>query len=118
MVRKTKKKAESEIFSAEKKVEGEFIKVEKEVKDTIDKLSRVGLHEYATYLSHPGRIFWTNLLAGTARGLGFLLGAAIVLAVFSYLVSVLVDLPYIGEFFLNLNKFLEQSTELYNNSKF
>jgi len=36
----------------------EFSKVEDELIQTVDKLSRVGLQEYATYLSHPfGRIY-------------------------------------------------------------
>ncbi|OGJ51771.1 hypothetical protein A2335_00540 [Candidatus Peregrinibacteria bacterium RIFOXYB2_FULL_32_7] len=91
----------------------EFSKVEDELIQTVDKLSRVGLQEYATYLSHPFRIFWTNLLAGTARGLGFLFGAAIVLAVISYVFAILIDLPVVGKFFVNLNEFLEQSTNIY-----
>lgn len=116
MDKKNNKKKEGRILSAEKKVEKEFAKVEHEVADTIDKLSRVGLREYATYLSKPGRVFWINLLAGTARGLGFFFGAAIIVALSSFVLSILVDIPYIGEFFVNLNEFLKNSGNIYNNN--
>ncbi len=93
----------------------EFRRIEDELIIVVNKLSKVGLQEYATYLSHPFRIFWTNLLAGTSRGLGFLLGATIVIALVSYIITLLVDLPIIGEFFQNLNEFLEHSRNNYSN---
>lgn len=92
----------------------EFQKIEDELITVVNKLSKVGLEEYATYLQHPWRIVWSNLLAGTARGLGFLLGAAIVIAIISYLMTLLVDLPVIGEFFQNLNDFLETNSDVYS----
>ncbi len=101
-----------------KKDKLEIVNAEKKLIHSIDKLSRAGLHEYATYLSNPLRIFWSNLLAGTARGLGFLFGATIVIAVISYMIAFLVDIPIIGEFFTNLNKYLEQVTQYTNNNSF
>src|SRR3989339_455477 len=102
-------KAEKIIIKAEQKVEKKIGHLENKIDETINKLSRVGLHEYATYLSHPWRIFWSNLLAGTARGLGFLFGVTIIIAIISYVVTMLVDLPIVGEFFGNLNEFLQQN---------
>jgi hypothetical protein len=89
------------------------IKKEKNLELLSDMLYRLGIPELVVDLKHPWKIFWTNLLAGTARGLGFLLGAGFVIAIISYIVASLVNLPIIGEFFNNINQLLKQSTNIY-----
>ena len=72
-------------------------------------LAEVGLDEFVAYLRSPWRIFWTNTLAGAARGLGFAIGASLVLSVAGYvLVNWLGQIPFIGDMFLKLNDFLTQ----------
>lgn len=71
-------------------------------------LGEGGLTEFLTYLKSPWRIIWTNLLAGIFRGLGFVLGATVVLtaAVF-VLVKVLGSLPWVGTFFQQAGEFVQ-----------
>ena len=82
---------------------GKVLEDEKAVKTNIieltDKLSRTGLREYTTYLSSPFRIFWSNFLAGTARGLGFMFGATVLAVVVLYLIGhYLANLPFVNDF--------------------
>lgn len=71
----------------------------KKMEDIEQEISNFGLHEYLTYLSSPKRIIWTNLVAGTMRGFGFVLGATVVVAIVTIAVSYLVSLPIVGEWF-------------------
>lgn len=66
-----------------------------------------GFREYLNYLSRPGRVFWINLMVGIARGLGFVIGATVVVALVVWIFSqVLTQLPYVGSFFEFLSSFL------------
>lgn len=66
----------------------------------LQKLKRVELQEFTHYLSSPWRILWANFLAGTARGLGFILGVALVLTAVGFITTkVLSQIPIVGEFF-------------------
>jgi len=81
-------------------------------KDATEKLAHnmghAGLDEFVSYLRSPWRIIWTNLLAGIFRGLGFLLGATVVLAILVFvLVQVLGNLPWVGEFFQQAGSFVQ-----------
>jgi len=42
-------------------------------------------------------MMWPNFIAGVARGVGALIGAAIVIALIGWLLSSLIDLPLIGK---------------------
>jgi len=92
------------------------------IKDLKDKLGRAlreaglnyfrkkELEEFRNYLHSPWRIIWANFLAGTMRGLGFLLGAAIVLAVLGFILkSVLVNIPIVGDFFEAVNEWIRNT---------
>lgn len=79
-----------------KKTEREVRKMDK----ILEKLKRTELQEFTNYLSSPWRILWANFLAGTFRGLGFLLGVALVLTAVGFvLTKVLSQIPVVGEFF-------------------
>lgn len=89
-----------------KKTEREVRKMDK----ILEKLKRVELQEFTNYLSTPWRIFWANFLAGTARGLGFILGVAIVLTVVGFTVTkVLSQIPIVGEFFQAVNVWIQNA---------
>lgn len=78
-------------------------KTEREVRKMdkiLEKLKRVELQEFTNYLHSPWRILWANFLAGTARGLGFIIGVAVVLALVGFIMTkVLSQIPVVGEFF-------------------
>ena len=73
---------------------------DKSERKVAEKVSRSGLDEFARYLRSPWRIVWSNFLAGMFRGLGFIIGATVLLAIIIYLlVQILGNIPVVGEFF-------------------
>jgi hypothetical protein len=88
----------------------EQTKIRKE--DTPSKITRdlgnAGFEEFVAYMRNPWRIIWANLLAGIFRGLGFVIGATVVLAITVWiLVRVLGNLPIVGEWFQNVGEFVQ-----------
>lgn len=78
----------------------------------LEKLKRVELQEFTNYLHSPWRIFWANFLAGTARGLGFLIGAALIITVVGFLITkILGNIPLVGEFFQAMNVWIQNALE-------
>lgn len=76
------------------------------------KVGEVGLDDFVRYLRSPWRIIWSNLLAGIFRGLGFILGITVVLAIAVYiLVQVLGNLPWVGEYFAQIGEFVDSIQE-------
>jgi hypothetical protein len=57
-----------------------------------------GLIEYLEYLQSGKRVMMTNFKAGVAKGLGLTLGMSVVLGIFAWVLTLLVDLPVIGEY--------------------
>lgn len=84
-VKKTVKAKEKELIERLTEVEHE--------------LANVGLKDYIHYLNSSQKILWTNLLAGIARGLGFVLGATVFVTLFTLFLSYLTGVPIVGEFF-------------------
>lgn len=82
---------------------------DEEIRRIARKLSHGGLDEFVAYLRSPWRIIWANLLAGIFRGLGFVLGATVVLAIATtVLVNWLGSLPWVGDFFREMGSFVQQ----------
>lgn len=80
---------------------------ERETEKVIANLAETGLLDFVRYLRSPWRIVWANFLAGIARGLGFVIGATVVLAVVTYvLVQILGSLPWVGSFFQSAGEFV------------
>jgi len=72
-------------------------------------LETSGFKEYIDYLGSPWRVFWINLAMGIARGLGFVIGATVVVAIVVWLISqVLTQLPVVGDFFETLEDLLSE----------
>jgi hypothetical protein len=75
-------------------------KVESRVEGLAKTIDRSGFREYVDYLSKPWKIFTINFFAGLFRGLGFVVGATVVVAVLVYIIANwLVNLPFVGESF-------------------
>lgn len=82
----------------------------KKLERLISKLKRVELQEFTNYLHSPWRILWANFLAGTARGLGFLIGAVLIITVVSFILTkVLAQIPLVGEFFTAANHWIQEA---------
>ena len=82
---------------------------------SVDTLQSEEMQDYFQYLSSIKQIFWTNFLAGTARGLGFVLGTVVVIALLTFIVSqVLSEIPWIGEMFRWMDDWLKQNIDSYS----
>ena len=92
---------------------------EKEQDSSIEKLARylekANFGDYADLLNRPWKLFWVNLLAGTARGLGIAAGMTIVLALATYLVinflKTFVQVPIIGSYIAQIVEFVNMATK-------
>tara|TARA_B100000315_G_C14495173_1_gene549583 strand:- start:745 stop:1101 length:357 start_codon:yes stop_codon:yes gene_type:complete len=83
----------------------------------VDMLKAEDMQNYFRYLSSPRRILWTNFMSGTAKGLGFVLGTVIILAVATFVVSqILSEIPWIGELFRWTDDWLRENIETYAGS--
>lgn len=81
---------------------------------SVDTLSSSEMKDYFRYLNSPKMIFWSNFLAGTARGLGFVIGTVVVLGLVTFIISqVLVDIPWVGDLFRWLNDWLAANIDSY-----
>ncbi len=70
-------------------------------------LETSGFREYVDYIGRPWHTFWVNFMVGIARGLGFVIGATVVVALVVWIISqVLAQLPFVGDFFKTLGDFL------------
>lgn len=72
------------------------------------------LTDFVRYYSSPWKIFFSNFLAGTAYGLGFIIGAAVLITVIAYILGhILVNIPIVGQFFAWLNDWLAVNLQSY-----
>lgn len=98
------------IEKEEKELMAEADVAQDKVERALDRMARSGLRDYLDYLSSPRRIFFANFLAGIARGLGFLIGATVILSIVFFIIGkVLSRIPIIGQFFQWLDQFLQGS---------
>lgn len=65
------------------------------------------------YLRRPTRLFFLNLLAGMARGLGFAIGMTILAALIILLLRRVVNVPYLGNFIARILEVVETQRSLY-----
>jgi hypothetical protein len=71
--------------------------------DQLDKLARrlenSGVADYVRLSQNLPKVLWLNFISGVARGLGFTVGTAIVLAILYKAVSTLIgmNIPYLTE---------------------
>ena len=63
------------------------------------RLDNAGLTEYVKLSQKTGKILWLNFLSGIARGLGFSIGASLVLAVVYKILARIIsmNIPYLTE---------------------
>ena len=65
----------------------------------LERLDNAGLAEYVKLSQQTGKILWLNFLSGIARGLGFSIGATLVLAVVYKILARIIsmNIPYLSE---------------------
>ena len=75
-------------------------------KELIKVFEAAGVVEYMEYLQSGKRIMWLNFKAGVAKGLGLTVGMTVVLGILVWILTMLVDLPIVGEYFGEAEQFL------------
>ena len=85
-------------------------------KELVKVLEAGGAVEYLEYLQSGKRILWVNFKAGVAKGLGVTVGMTLVLGVFMWILTQLVDLPVVGEYFEDAKQYAVDYTEKTNYS--
>ncbi len=70
-----------------------------------------GVVDFMQYLQSGRNILWINFKAGVARGLGVTLGMTVVLGLLIWLLTRLVALPVVGEYFAQAESFVLEYVE-------
>jgi hypothetical protein len=70
-----------------------------------------GVVDYLQYLQSTRSILWTNFKAGVAKGFGITVGMTIVLGIFIWILTKLVSLPVIGEYFAQVEQYVNEYAE-------
>lgn len=68
-------------------------------KEIIKTFEAAGVVDYLEYLKSGKRVFWVNFKAGIAKGLGVTVGMTVVLAIIVWILTMLINLPIVGEYF-------------------
>ena len=85
-------------------------------KEILKTFQAAGLVEYMEYLQSPRRIILTNLNAGIAKGLGLTIGMSVILGLAAWVLTIMVQLPVVGEWAQAAEDYMEAYQESTNYS--
>jgi hypothetical protein len=80
-------------------------------KELVKTFEAAGVVEYMEYLQSGKRIMWVNFKAGIAKGFGITVGMTVVVGIFVWVLTMLVDLPLIGEYFQEAKIYVDEYKE-------
>ena len=83
-------------------------------KELIKVFEAAGVVDYLEYLQSGKRIMWVNFKAGIAKGFGITVGMTVVVAIFIWILTMLMDLPLIGEYFQEAKIYVDEYKESTN----
>lgn len=83
-------------------------------KELVKIFEAAGVVDYLQYLQSSRSILWTNFKAGIAKGFGITIGMTVVLGIFIWILTKLVNLPVIGEYFEEAEKYVQEYAEKTN----
>jgi len=83
-------------------------------KEIVKAFEAGGVTEYLEYLQSGKRVIWVNFKAGVAKGLGLTIGMTVVLGLCIWILTRLVDLPVVGEYFGQVEKIITDYQESTN----
>jgi len=83
-------------------------------KELVKVFEAAGVVDYLEYLQSGKRIMWVNFKAGIAKGLGITLGMTLVLGILIWILTMLVDLPLVGEYFAEAQHYVIDYAESTN----
>lgn len=80
-------------------------------KELVKVFEAAGVVDYLEYLQSGKRILWVNFRAGVAKGFGVTVGMTVVLGIVVWVMTMLVDLPVIGEYFQDTVEYVTEYAE-------
>ncbi|EGG38293.1 hypothetical protein SAMN04488688_112173 [Paenibacillus sp. cl141a] len=82
--------------------------------DIAQQLEKARIAEYTQLLNRPWKLIWTNLLAGSARGVGIAIGFTFFAATIIYALQALgaLNLPIIGDYIADIVRIVQRQLEL------
>jgi hypothetical protein len=80
-------------------------------KEIVKVFEAAGVVDYLEYLQSGKRILWVNFKAGIAKGFGITIGMTVVVGIFIWFLTMLVDLPLIGEYFQEAKIYVDEYKE-------
>lgn len=80
-------------------------------KELVAVFEAAGVVDFLEYLQSGKRIMWVNFKAGIAKGFGITVGMTLIVAVFIWVLTMLVDLPVIGEYFADAKQKVNEYAE-------
>jgi len=83
-------------------------------KELVKVFEAAGVVDYLEYLQSGKRIMWVNFKAGIAKGFGVTIGMTVVVAIFIWILTMLMDLPLIGEYFQEAKIYVDEYKESTN----
>ena len=80
-------------------------------KELVKVLDAAQVVDFLEYLQSGKRVVWVNFKAGVAKGFGVTVGMTVVLAVIVWVLTMLVDLPLVGEYFTDAQSYVTEYAE-------
>ena len=80
-------------------------------KELVKVLNAADVVEFLEYLKSGRRVFWVNFRAGVAKGLGVTVGMTVILGILVWVLTMLVDLPLVGEYFQDAQSYVTEYAE-------
>ena len=80
-------------------------------KELVKVLNAADVVEFLEYLKSGKRVMWVNFRAGVAKGLGVTVGMTVVLGILVWVLTMLVDLPLVGEYFKEAQSYVTEYAE-------
>ena len=77
-------------------------------KELVKVFEAAGVVDYLEYLQSGKRIMWVNFKAGVAKGLGMTVGLAVVLGILVWVLTKMVNLPVVGEYFADAKQYITE----------
>lgn len=83
-------------------------------KEIIKTFEAAGVVDYLEYLQSGKRVFWVNFKAGIAKGLGVTVGMTVVLGIVVWILTMLINLPIVGEYFAEAKEYVTEYADSTN----
>lgn len=79
------------------------------IKELAEMTERLRSESYLQIIDSKRKFLWYNFLTGAAKGLGFIVGSTLLLALFLWIASQLLSVPIIGEWVADLINYVEKA---------